>query len=248
MTVTRADLLAILPPMANVKTPEVARQDTDDIISLILKTHSKYETEYDLISPLFDTGNIHNTTADLWDFCKCNLVYAVESEKDQTVKSPTWILLPGHTVDCKHYSLFIGGVLDSLKANNDEKWRWCYRFASYHRSERIEHVFVVVKYRGEEIWIDPVLDSYNDKKEPTYYVDEEPVMLSSLSGIGDSGGTTIKVDARMAEADFLTMVNLNLFGVKDLLNGAGTVYLDRVRQYMQVNGFDFNQLKLILNS
>jgi hypothetical protein len=52
----------------------------------------------------------------------------------------------------------------------------------------------------------------------------------------------------MAEADFLTMVNLNLFGVKDLLNGAGTVYLDRVRQYMQVNGFDFNQLKLILNS
>jgi hypothetical protein len=89
-------------------------------------------------------------------------------------------------LDCKSYSLFIGGILDSLNRKG-KKIKWCYRFASYRFMDKLpHHVFIVINPGKNEIWVDPVLPSYNEKKQYFYKVDRKPknMALIQVSGIG----------------------------------------------------------------
>lgn len=179
------------------------------------------------------------------------MAYQAEPDEDQTVKSPSVILQSGDTVDCKHYSLFIGGVLDAIQQNENVDWDWFYRFAGYNGKKEVYHVFVVVeKANGSEIWIDPVLDYFNERKVPTYTIDKKPMSaigkLSRLSGIGDPS-PELTVDSRAAETQFLVLVNVNYDGLKDLLNRNRNIVNGPVRDYFKRNSFDFNQLLNILN-
>ena len=128
----------------------------------------------------------------LFDFCKKNLHYNVESEKDQTTRSPAGIIQlgkdPSYGVDCKHYAGYIAGCLDAWnrKAGTQE-YDWCYRFASYDQERAPGHVFVVTKYDDGELWIDPVLGSLDKRyPDPTYFSDKKPTgMLKRLSGVSN---------------------------------------------------------------
>ena len=112
-------LLGILTPFANNKQLLVDDQDTDDIISHILKAHKKYASDYDKISDYFWKGNAVDTSHFVFDFLKKNVVYSIEPESRQSVKSPAAILSTGAYKsggnDCKHYSLFQAGIYDSLR-------------------------------------------------------------------------------------------------------------------------------------
>jgi hypothetical protein len=83
--------------------------------------------------------------------------------------------------------LFIGGILDALNRKG-KNINWCYRFASYKFTDKLpHHVFVVINPgSSQEIWIDPVLPSYNEKKQYFYKVDRKPknMALVQVSGIG----------------------------------------------------------------
>ncbi len=159
----------------------VKNQDVRDIINLIKYKHKKCVEDYDKIAAPFWAGNVYDTCAGLWDFCKKNIRYEVETEKIQTVSQPAVILSKG-VGDCKHYSLFIAGILDALRRQG-KPIDWYYRFASYDLIDDTPgHVFVVVKENnGNEIWIDPVLSHFDDHK--TFY--------SAIDKKVDTGGATL---------------------------------------------------------
>jgi hypothetical protein len=137
-------------------------QDAFDIMNRMLLKHKACACDYSAIAPEFAGGNTEDICRALWTFCKENLEYREESVNRQFVSSPQTILARGYC-DCKGYALFIGGVLDAL--NRDGYGiRWKYRFASDNPDTEIPgHVFVVVTEPAGEIWIDPVLNFFNEE-------------------------------------------------------------------------------------
>lgn len=201
-----------------------------------------YETDYDRIYPLFDTGNIYTTCEGIWNFLKYNLTYNEESGSEQSVKSPSAILHPGENIDCKHYSLFAGGVVDGIKSAYGEPWTWCYRFATDKKgSTEPTHVFVVVFDKGREIWIDPCLYAFNYHRKWPYYIDKTPMSLVRISGVPEEL-PAVQVNSQKAWTSFLLMINENLFALKELLKNNPQVTNNQLKAYCQQNGFDFNQV------
>lgn len=237
-----------LPPYLNERIKIKQRQGTNDIENEILLTHQDCETDYDRIYRLFDLGDIDATAKGIFDFMKGNFVYKAEAD-DQTVKSPAAIVHPGEYVDCKHYSLFGGGVLDAIKQNEGDPWEWCYRFVSETKDPRPTHVFVVIKNKGKEIWIDPVLTYFNQRKHYTHIKDLQPMALYRINGTDDGKDLTVD-DVNLGDAanSFLIMVNANMFSLKELFKRHPEIVNTKVKSWYQKNGLDFNQLLNFINS
>jgi hypothetical protein len=145
----------------------VQRQSVNDIIRQVVIKHKKETASYDKIAYCFDGGSLNDTCRRLFEFCKQNIEYREEPEDSQYTSAPYTILMRGYA-DCKGYALFIAGVLDALKRRGSDI-DWEYRFVSYKTNKPMPgHVFVVVKTNGNEIWVDPVMTSY-DFYKPYYY-------------------------------------------------------------------------------
>lgn len=184
----RSELIKILGGVKNHHVVLKKHQGTDDIIDGILSTHHQYKKDYDKIYKYFYTGEIKSTCKKLWQFLKDNVRYKIESEKLQTLRSPATIL--SYPADCKSYALFINGCIDAINRNENTNWNFKYRFAGYNPiANYIEHTFAVVKKNNssDEIWIDPVLDSFNEKKQPTYFIDKKTnnMALVGIAGINE---------------------------------------------------------------
>lgn len=191
MPVTKQTLLAVLPPFNNQSILIESAQDVPDIIKEVVNAHGYFAQDYDHIWQFFDHGSLNNICRSLFAFCKKNIDYRVESENEQTTKSPSAILAMGYG-DCKHYSAFIAGVLDAISRNSGDPVSWSYRFGSYNMFEKQPgHVFVVVDDGVNEIWIDPCMQSFNDKTQyPFYQIDKKvkTMPLYRVSGVGESVG------------------------------------------------------------
>jgi hypothetical protein len=87
--------------------------------------------------------------------------------------------------DCKSYASFINGVMSSLNKKGIFKVPLAYRFASYrYDTKEPQHVFSVL-YPGtnNEIWVDPVLPKFDQRKEPVFIKDKKIKMaLIAMSG------------------------------------------------------------------
>jgi hypothetical protein len=162
----------------------VENQSVWDIVKLIKIKHGKTAGDYDSIAGFFWAGNVYDTCENIWNFCKKNIPYGVESGEVQTVSPPAKIL-EKKSADCKHYSLFTAGVLDALVRQGHDI-NYVYRFASYNPFDDTPgHVFVVVTDSEGEIWIDPVLSEFDYHKPYTYAVDKKitATKKSQMSGI-----------------------------------------------------------------
>jgi hypothetical protein len=162
----------------------IDRQDTDDIIEAILNKHEACIGDYDKFAYLFDGGTVPDICKRLYDFCRRYLVYNIESTKAQYTSKPATILQRGYS-DCKCYALFCGGVLDAL-SRSGEPINWAFRFASYKLfTKKPYHVFIVVKYQGQEIFIDPVFSTFNYRKPgmwlQDYNVNVRPAAIAGMS-------------------------------------------------------------------
>jgi hypothetical protein len=158
-------------------------QSTDDIITNLLNVHNEYKKDYDKIYPYFLGNSLYDTCNNIFNFLKRNVLYKIEPSTKQTLKSPSAIIAQGYG-DCKQYSQFAGGILDAI-SRNKKNINWCYRFSSYNDNKELQHVFIVAKDNsGKEIWIDPVLETFNKKKKYTYKVDKKPMALYKISGLG----------------------------------------------------------------
>lgn len=168
-----------LAPFQNRREMLESDQSTGDIINAILDAHKRHAGDYAKISSFFNAGSNRDTARKIYNFLKGNVKYIIEPGSKQTVKSPSAILAQGYG-DCKHYSLFAGGILQNLGIP------FAYRFASYRVfNKEPQHVFVVVNPgTNNEIWIDPVLNKFDYKKAYTYATDRKPMALYSISGVG----------------------------------------------------------------
>jgi hypothetical protein len=176
-------ILGKLTPFLNQQNVVVENQGVNDIISGLLDTHNKYQSEYDNIYQYFVGGDLYETCANIFNFLKKNVPYYIESNDLQYLKSPSSII--STPSDCKSYALFSCGVLDAIKRNTGEDFKVKYRFASYDPFDKIpQHVFCVVTGDGQEYWIDPVLDRFNEKKKPYFFKDKN---VNNMSLVGLSG-------------------------------------------------------------
>lgn len=188
--VTRQDVLSRVSPYKNHWVLLKKYQRTPDIIKAITLKHGTQANDYDKISEMFWRGNALDTAKYLFDFCKQNVSYKIEPDKLQSVRSPAAIMSMGNG-DCKHYASFIVGVLDSLKRKG-YKVDPIYRFASYKMYDRVpHHVFAVIKVNGDDVWIDPVLRYFNERKQYFSKTDKRPSMLVGISGIGYAAASGI---------------------------------------------------------
>ena len=178
-----------LTPYTNSKKTLVHDQQVSDIMSAMLNAHTKYATEYNKIAQSFAGRDVKSTAHNIYSFLKKNVNYVIEDDDNQMIKSPSAILYTGKSTgsDCKNYSLFTAGVLDALNRMGFPI-NWTFRFASYKMFDKMpHHVFVVINPdTNNEIWIDPVLNGFDYKKQYYYKTDKKPKNMSliALSGIG----------------------------------------------------------------
>jgi len=188
-------ILQKLAPFKNYQRIVSHDQTVGDIINGILDTHQKYKSEYDKISEDFIGVNELDTAKNIWNFLHSNVPYFIESTKNQTLRSPSAIVaMPG---DCKSYALFANGIFDSLNRKGIFQTPIAYRFADYRGIDEFQHVFSVL-YPGtnKEIWIDPVLSRFNEKKQPTSFKDKKIKMaLIALSGVNTRQNRTEELKA-----------------------------------------------------
>ena len=186
------EITEVLPEPNSNYEKVVNRQNVFDIVKHTLEMHKETASDYDRISPKFWKGNILDTCHCIFDFCKANIPYDMETKKVQTVKTPGQILndaIEGDIKqDCKHYALFCCGIVDSLKRQG-YPISCFFRFASDIEGEKYpKHVFCVVRDSEANIWLDPVLSSLNKWHKYYYFLDKKcPMALYKVSGLGDKG-------------------------------------------------------------
>lgn len=190
--VNRNVLIGKVSPFLNKREIIENNQDTTDIIDALIRNHYKYASEYDKVYRYFDGGSVDETAFNVWQFLKDDFKYTIEPEKMQILRSPAAILASNMVgIDCKGYATWAAGVMDSYRRNTGKKFDVYYRFASYDPLDKTpQHVFCVVKINGTELWIDPVLDQFDEKKQPYYYKDKKikNMALVAMSGISNKMG------------------------------------------------------------
>jgi len=239
----------------------VRDQQVPDIISAMLSAHKMYASEYDKISQDFYSGDGVQTAKKLFEFLKKNVRYKIESDQAQRIMSPAAILSLGKN-DCKNYALFIMGVLDSLKRKGLINNKIYYRFASYKLLDEIpHHVFAVIQdQQGNELFIDPVLSKFNERKTYYHKIDKQPSMpLYSVSGIGAPKKKTaakavapaapkekkkivLKIALAPARGSFLLLVGLNFMGLATKLKTAFANRADETQNWWKNLGGNPNEL------
>lgn len=242
-------LLGKLPPYSNKRMLIERKQSVHDIMREVMTAHRIFAADYDRIANDFWQGNVYDTAKFLWEFCKRNIHYKVEGEENQTTKSPAAILTQA-TGDCKHYSGFIGGVLDAL-VRSGKKIKWAYRFAAYNGGGIPEHVFIVINDNGKTIWIDPVLKSFNERLQPSSHIDKTIKMLTRISGIGSTTQTASQypvsdlldsIDYSLTPALYNAIQLLLKYGI---MNSNAKINIGKVERYKR-NPALYNDLKLAI--
>jgi hypothetical protein len=173
------------PPVRPVVLVE--DQTVDDIMDGMVKKHRQCVDYYDDIAHYFLADDMYTTCKKLFQFCKKSFEYKIETLELQRVSTPVTMLNRGE-VDCKNYSLFIGGVLDALKRMG-EPVEWCFRFVSQNLlSSEKHHVFVVVNPKGENIWVDPVMNNFD--VHPFYWYKKDKYVRTA-SCVGRIGAMSV---------------------------------------------------------
>ena len=190
-----------LAPFTNFKKVLIEDQNTNDIIQGILNNHENYQNEYDKISEMFIGDNEVETARNIFNFLKQNVPYYIEPIEKQTLRSPSAILSMTNSngkilgADCKSFAMFINGTLNSLNRKGIFRVPLSYRFASYrYDTKEPQHVFAVLYPNTKnEIWVDPVLNEFNQRKEPVFIKDKKIKMaLISMSGTQNQSTASLK--------------------------------------------------------
>lgn len=177
-------------PVDGKLTVLVDDQNLDDIRSNLLHYHKKHRNQYNKIAKNFWCGSAEKTAKCLFDFCKKNVTYKIEPERDQSIKSPGRILRDSYG-DCKHYASFINGVADALHKEG-YPIEGTYIFVSDDPTQPIHHVFAGINGK----WVDPVLKNFNER--PIFYNMEQMTVspgnvgrLTYLSGTSAIGSAEV---------------------------------------------------------
>lgn len=190
---TSADAILQKLPEPNEKaTLLVEDQDLTDIIKFIKRYHELHRKEYDQISEQFWNGDAKATAKALFTFLKKYVPYEPEPEKDQTIRRPSRLITDAvngtaRYNDCKHYSSFICGVVDSLNRKG-YPISGNYRFVADDPGRDVHHVFAVVKGKdGGNYWVDPVLNTFDER--PTFFQNKDVYFNNGVGRLTYLSGT-----------------------------------------------------------
>ena len=267
-------ILSKLPPYNGRRKIYRRHQGVSDVINGIKSTHNYYKNQYDNICGQFIAPTAMQSCRLLWNFLKKNTHYIIEPDSEQTLRSPAAILELGKNknvgLDCKSYSLFIGGVLDAINRKG-QYIPWCYRFASYRFYDKMPHHVFVVAFPGteNEIWIDPVLPAFNYKKN-YYFKTDKKMALVGISGVNrrqkrQERKATRKTNPRAKRIKeaikkrkkilvkfnpvgaagrnaFLLIVKLNVFNLARRLNALIQKNPNKLKSFWEKIGGNFNNL------
>lgn len=247
--ITKDLILSKLPAYTGSKQVLIDDQNTDDIIKGILENHEKYKDDYDKISEYFVGRNDINTAKNVYTFLKKYVPYYIEPSKFQTLRSPSAILSIKQGADCKSYASFVNGIFDSLNRKGIFKIPLAYRFASYKNTRNPGHVFAVL-YPGNEneIWVDNVLENFNEKKQPTYFKDKKLKMaLVSMSGLDTKQPT---LEQLKNYRDKLVTIQQKLLNNGQIVPGSQNdlqmkVAINKVTKAIQNGNINANQIGLL---
>ena len=193
--ISKNAVLQKLAPFTNFKKVLIDDQNTSDIIQGILDNHDNYQDEYDKISEMFIGDNEVETAKNVFNFLKNYVPYYIEPIEKQTLRSPSAIVCMKQGADCKSYASFINGVMSSLNRKGIFRVPMAYRFASYrYDTKEPQHVFAVL-YPGtkNEVWVDPVLAKFDQRKEPVFIKDKKIKMaLIAMSGTATQPTATLQ--------------------------------------------------------
>ena len=193
--ISKNAVLQKLAPFTNFKKVLINDQNTSDIIQGILDNHDNYQDEYDKISEMFIGDNEVETAKNVFNFLKNYVPYYIEPIEKQTLRSPSAIVCMKQGADCKSYASFINGVMSSLNRKGIFRVPMAYRFASYrYDTKEPQHVFAVL-YPGtkNEVWVDPVLAKFDQRKEPVFIKDKKIKMaLIAMSGTATQPTATLQ--------------------------------------------------------
>ena len=194
----------------------VDQQVVSDIIRRMPWKVDKSRPYYDRICMFFDNDTVEGVGEEIFDFLKSEVRYVEEDDDGQWLSNPKTMLERG-VCDCKGYSLFIAGVLDGLNRNSEQKAiPWCFRFVpSELMGTKIGHVFVVIDPGGQEVWVDPVLNTFNRKPFYTVHKDVYVKQRQTVSGLKvDTGGAMVG----SAEQSLLDQMHEYALGMTDAVN------------------------------
>jgi hypothetical protein len=209
------DEMADLPDEPTVKL--VDKQVVSDIIRRMPWKVARSRPYYDRIYMFFESDTVEGVGEQVYDFLKDQVDYVEEDDDGQWLSNPKQMLERG-TCDCKGYSLFIAGVVDGLNRNSGQApIDWCFRFVpSTILGTKIGHVFVVLDPGGQEVWVDPVLSSFNQKP---FYAVKKDVSVSEgerVSGLSwDMEGAVV---GSAAEQSILDQLEQYALGMSDAVN------------------------------
>jgi hypothetical protein len=146
-------------------------QSTQDIVRAIQQQHKANRAECKAICSYFDKGSQKETARAIFNFLKSEIQYDREPTSRQTTKTIKRFLSDGKG-DCKHYSLFINGILEACGYTNA-----VYRFAGYSR-QGYTHVYSYLPQT--DTVVDAVLSAFDTEKKP---IIKKDMSLYSLSGV-----------------------------------------------------------------
>jgi hypothetical protein len=215
---TKSEILRRLPSFTNDQRLIVKDQGTEDIIEEILKAHKLYKNDYEKICSLFYTGDQVGTAKKIFNYIKNNIKYVIESDYLQLIKAPSAIFAMPSS-DCKNYALAINGILDACRREYNMNCELVYRFAAYDGTKIPQHVFaVMITNDGEEVWIDPVLNTFNEDKTPNYYTDKKVknMALMAMSGFDPYANNANAQNRGMGQFNLPSPPMLNLSNASGL--------------------------------
>jgi hypothetical protein len=217
--VTKAQLIQAMGNLPDVsEVMLVKKQYVPDIIRGIPQKFKDCRPYYDEIAVFFDAEESDQIAENIFNFLKSQMTYVEEDEDRQVISTPKRMLQRG-TVDCKGYALFTAGVIDSLNRQTGADIPWCFRFVpSKILGTSIGHVFVVLYPGGDEIWVDAVLDRFNEK--PFYLVQKDVTVKGSekVSGLQVGPRGVMRRTMGSAEQSILDMLNEYTLGMIDAVN------------------------------
>lgn len=222
---TKLQILSALNAGPTVPVVLVDDQDVRDIIRYLKVKHAECERYYDKIAKFFEEDDLYNTCEGIWRFLRDNLSYHEESIAVQKLSTPATILARGYS-DCKGYSLFIGGILGAL---NRRGWGfdWCYRYVPSSLLDlNIGHVFVAVDPNGENIWVDPVLDTFDKHYMYLNHEDQRPTAQRKAVGAIAGFRPQMHIAQRVGSAEQSILDELNEY----------TLGLQNAMSYTQSSG------------
>jgi len=195
---TANEILQYLPKYNGNVELITDNQSVGDIMDAMKNFHEKYSKDYDKIAAYFVGRNDWETAQNIFAFLKKNCSYYIEGLEGQTVRNPSAILATGKIdgIDCKNYSLFIGGIIDAINRLGLQKIPFAYRFAQTDFFEDyFNHVFIVVNPgTNKEFFIDPIPEVKQlDDRFPIYSFKDKNFksMLYGVSGTQKRVGFTI---------------------------------------------------------